>query len=551
MLEPIGDSEADGSEASVSNHDISKLAFFNLNPYWTSTIRKSISQATSYSRRYSEQGDYDIANAALSAIVTIQESYIAAKGKTFFSNALLFQNPLTTDGLINETLEDLRQNVRLGVSRGDEQQIEQSLTAIAALAHIYMGIDYASDYSEKTHAHIAAGYLENAVESVVPYNMPDVLMEGIRLMSSTARTFVAQGDPTGSVSLVDKIGVIACTGAANDKFCPVTMTGMEQLSAITIDLLRSNTGDTGFAIENLRNTASMVAKLFLASPDTPIASRHSAYLAPYFSLLSSGGFLQGFTNIVNWLADADEAHDGAKAILRNVSSWADGGYKPIKEVLLEAIDKESGLAFDIIHWISSVFELLLAAANAPACDDRSAEDIRRHALWILSVLSWIPDDKKTISFVENVRLTEILFKATLVARARAKDQLFEDVRGLFFSWAIKGGKHTTGWGTLKTSIYGLSVLALREEDAGGAAKLKSEIASAMGQDNPPDQEALDRVAINVRRKAATLYREGHLSSAIEMAVSEADQEKLKQLLEEIADIISPGTVGAKLDLGLF
>ena len=63
----------------------------------------------------------------MNAIVAINAAYVEAKGKTFFANQLLLENPLTTDGFINDTLEHLRQMARIGISRGDEEQIEQTL----------------------------------------------------------------------------------------------------------------------------------------------------------------------------------------------------------------------------------------------------------------------------------------------------------------------------------------------------------------------------------------------------------------------------------------
>jgi hypothetical protein len=51
--------------------------------------------------------------AGLRAVVDINAIYIQAKGKTFFANNILLDNPFVTDGFINESLEHLRQNVRI------------------------------------------------------------------------------------------------------------------------------------------------------------------------------------------------------------------------------------------------------------------------------------------------------------------------------------------------------------------------------------------------------------------------------------------------------
>jgi hypothetical protein len=60
----------------------------------------------------------------------------------------------------------------------------------------------------------------------------------------------------------------------------------------------------------------------------------------------------------------------------------------------------------------------MAVSEAPATDDHTKGELQRHAHWLISVLSWIPDDKDTISFVENLGLTELLFEVALDAQSR-------------------------------------------------------------------------------------------------------------------------------------
>src|SRR3546814_1851519 len=74
----------------------------------------------------------------MNAIIAINGAYIEAKGKTFFAYQLMFDNPLTSDRFINDTLEHLRQTTRIGVARGDDQQIEQTLRAMAELVRVYL-----------------------------------------------------------------------------------------------------------------------------------------------------------------------------------------------------------------------------------------------------------------------------------------------------------------------------------------------------------------------------------------------------------------------------
>lgn len=273
LLEPKETPKANPSQLD-STHDVARTAYFQLNAHWTQGAKRAIRHSMSFARRYAEQGDYEISAAALNVVVGINAAYVEAKGKTFYANNPFFENPLATDGFINDTLEHLRQNAQAAIARRDEQQIEQTLQAIAALVQVYLGIDYASLIASKSHAHIAAGYLSNAVQSVVPHNMADVLLEGVRLMGRSAQLVLAQGKPDDIALLSEKIALIACTGSAREDYRPVTMEGMSQLANLTFDLLRLKKHDIHFAAGELRQDVALVAKLFLNLPDTPLSSIH-------------------------------------------------------------------------------------------------------------------------------------------------------------------------------------------------------------------------------------------------------------------------------------
>ena len=105
------------------------------------------------------------------------------KGKRFLQTTCFPVNPLTTDALIDDTLECLRQHVERGIARSDEKHIEQTLHAITALLQLYAGIDYSTPHAHRFHAHLAGGYLTSALESIVPHDMCDVLLEGQKLMT--------------------------------------------------------------------------------------------------------------------------------------------------------------------------------------------------------------------------------------------------------------------------------------------------------------------------------------------------------------------------------
>lgn len=541
---PLLEREDSGSVTSSpmdSAHDMTRTTYLQINNRWTDGTNRAIRHAMSFARRYAEQGDYEVSGAALNAVVGINAAYIEAKGKTFYANNPFVDNPLASDGFINATLEYLRQNAQAAIARRDEQQIEQTLQAMAALVHLYVGIDYSSPYATKSHAHLAAGYLASAVQAAVPHDMADVLLEGQRLMGQSAQHLLAHGNPDDIATLSEKIALIACTGCAKEDYRPVTMEGMTQLSNLTFDLLRSRSHDIHFAVGEVRRDVALVAKLFLNVADTPLSSSHSTYLGPYYSSTSVQSLRARLTSLVNALSEAQPDNADAQSVIRNIERWADDLYQTEKDLLLASIQAKSHFAFDMIHWITGITEILLAVANAPACDHHSQEELRKHARWLIATLTWIPDDKDTVTFVENFQMTETLFEAAVDARNRGCDEIAKEIGESLLSWTFKGGRYQTGWGVLERGLCGLAAFSLMGGDK-EIAGLRAVIAARLSSGSAPEQGIRDRAARDILERSASLYRHGHWSSRIEMAIAQSDHEKLRPLLEEIAGVLSPGTV---------
>ena len=535
----------------ASKHDLARVGYFQANTHWTDGAKQAVRYAISFTRRFAEQGDHDVSAAALNAIVAVNAAYVEAKGKTFFTYQFMFDNPLTSDGFINDTLEHLRQTARIGVSRGDEQQIEQALRTFAALVRVYATIDYASLGASKTHAHLAAAYLTGEIERIVPHNMPDVLMEGARLMGQCADLLLAAEGPDGIRTLVQKIEVVGYCGIAKEDYRPVTSTCVEQLARLSFNLLRTRSRSIKFVAKEIRCSMSDLAKLFLAVPDTTLARAHSTFLGPYYSATSTEALSSRLVELANAVADAKADDENARQVITNIEEWADGLYRTEKELLLEAIKRRSQFTFDLIHWISQVTTILLVVSNSPVCNEHNQEELRKHALRLISVLSFVPDDIETVQFTESFRMTETLFDAALDAHNRNCPDIVADISGLLISWMFRGGQYHSGWAILERSMYGLAVLALVAQADSAVMKLKTEVGKRLAAGGLPDQDVRDAAAWEIRGRAATLYREGHWSSSIERGMGRVDHGKLKPLLEELADLISPGTVGQAADQHFF
>jgi hypothetical protein len=84
---------------------------------------------------------------------------------------------------------------------------------------------------------------------------------------------------------------------------------------------------------------------------------------------------------------------------------------------------------------------------------------------------------------------------------------------------------------------------LLAEADGAIPRLKAEVAKSVAAGELLDQSATDRAAREIRGRAQSLYKQGHWGSAIERTMAHVDHAKLQALLEELADLISPGTKG--------
>ena len=131
------------------------------------------------------------------------------------------------------------------------------------------------------------------------------------------------------------------------------------------------------------------------------------------------------------------------------------------------------------------------------------------------------------------------------------DEVSKAAGDILFSWAFKAGRHAVGWSILARSLSALATLALWQDDPAPAERLKAELAKRLNTENAPEQEMRDDAARELRERAATLYKSGFRLSRIHSAMAEIDQEKMQALLQDIADLLSPGTAGEPLNLGVW
>jgi len=537
---PLIEAYQDQSEAAVDNNEIqfdfAKAKYLQINAHWDHNARQAIQYSMSYAQRFSEVGDHEVAATAINGVILINATYCAVKNRTFIGDSLFFEMPGSTDSFINLTLENFRQMMRLALSRGDEQLAEQTLRGITSLIGVYLGIDYPGRPTTKKHAGLASGYLESAVESITPHNMPDVMMEGLRLMGKSARTVLMFAGSTEIITLTNKIALISYTGMMKLDYRSVTLTAFEQLSSITFELLIKAKDDISHPVAELRSAVKNAALVFLEVPNTSITSIHSSYLAPYYSSVNMSSLLSKLTPLANEILNAPSNDENVIRVIENIEVWANQLYLPQKDLLLAAMNKRSGFTSDLLHWAVGISEILLAIANAPACDEHEKESLCQHATRLLSTISWLPDDVDSVRFAENFSVTELLFDAALDGRKWKSEEYYCCAKDLLLQWAMKGGKHQTGWGILARGLKGLTGLTLSDPQ-GDVDDFKSKLQRSLAKVTAPSLELRQSAAQELRREAGR-HRGHEMSiSKLDQILERIDQAALRILMSEIAALL--------------
>lgn len=526
-------------EKSGIEFNATKAGFFNANASWDKNLKQAIYYAISYAKRFAEQGDYEVTDYAFDCVMGLNAAYCDIKNGTFVGSIPFFEISNNADGVINTSLEQLRQTMQGALANGDERLAGSTLRGIFWLYGVYLAIDYPEHDKNKHHAMLASGYLCLAVESVATHNMPDLMMEGIRLIGKSSTMALEHATPTGIVGMSGKIATLSTMGVINANYQPVTLIAFEQLAEITFQLLLKGKYNVQYTIEQLRKDVTEAAKRFLETSDSPFSFRHSTTLGPYFSSTNPSSLRARLITLVNQLISAPAENEHVSEIIFNIEAWADQIYAPQKDLLLISILRRSSFTFDVISWAVGVSEILNVLSNAPSCSEHLKEELRKDAIWLISTLSWIPNDRETVTFVENYSLTESLFEAALSGLQRECLEFYECCKNLLFNWAIKGGGHDNGWGVLERTTKALIALTIMEGTPEAVSNLKMRFSEMLSNDKCPSLELLTRTSIRLVRSADELGSHGVRHSRIDDMLSQLNHDPVRTLIYEIAQILAP------------
>lgn len=445
-----------------SFHDTKKLLFFQNNPNWNSKIKQSIFYSISYSKKYSEVGDYEVSQQALNAVVIINAKYIKLKGKTFFTDNILGYNHLSADGVFNDSLESIRQNIQYTITKNDEYFIEQNLKALYNLFYLYVEIDYGKINDSKIHANIATRYLEDAIEECILKKMTDVLMIGIELLGKVVLVNIGKGELIYAGSTVDKIMSLSLPGILIDKkMNPASIVGVEQLSNIIDKLIKSSNYNIRQLIEKVRKNLFYIAKIYLEKEESSLLNFNTPLLASYYSCIYNSFFMDNLLNLSNTLYQAEESED-TKRIINNIKQWSDGLFIEERELFLKAIEKKSVFISDMINRIELISKVLIMLSTLEYCRFSLKEDLIKNAKFIYYIFDWVPKELDAINFVEGYRLSENIYELGVFAYQKDISDVAEDISYLLLNYGIKAWKlETTRTDLLKKTFLGFILIQLK------------------------------------------------------------------------------------------
>ncbi|MFG5890114.1 hypothetical protein [Escherichia coli] len=518
--------------------DVKRFIFLKNNHGWEKTAVQAINYCISYAKRYAELGDYDVSDYSFDRIMYINATYCSVKRGTYIEDNPLLNIFDNSDAFINLSLEHLRQTMQTALARGDEKLAASTLRGMSGLYGVYLSIEYAGRSRSKHHAMLAAGYISSAVESVIPHNMADVMMEGIKLMGRNSVNALSYANASDIVGTIQKISIFSAVSLKNTVLQPVTLTAFSQFSDINIQLIIKGGINSGFTMDILQKSISEAAIVFLHTEDTPINSRHSYILSPYYSVANDAGFISRIKEIVNYLVDNKIEAKSSRVIIKNVEKWAEKLYQSQKEVLLVAANKRSSFIYDLIPWNVMVCEVLLAISESQLCDEYHSEKLKRHSVWLIATFSWLPDEQEVVTFVNNGSFVDSIFEAAMMGLTRNSPDFYDMCKKILEGWVKKTAEHVSTRSGFEEAIKSLVALTVKEGTVDARNKLLEKIKDIISQIKSPSKELRELTARHLLSNAKDYrYRAGFYSS-VDIFLSQCDTDSMVALFTKIAEILN-------------
>jgi hypothetical protein len=532
-----------------STHEMQRVVFLKkINQNWAAELERKINHAISFARIYTERRDYEVVRTAHKAVIKINSFFIKTRGKTFFLNNSFLPNPLSDEPFITNTLEHFRRDLRVSLSRKDEQHTTQNFDAFKYLTLLYLNIDYSTRYPKKTHAFLAAGYLTGAVEDTLPHAMPDVVMHGLRCVGECAQHFVRHGLSNDINPLIETIQKISGAGIILKDQYPITIIGVEQLSLITLELLHPHDGhDIEFALERTLSAIFLIAQIRLTTPDKTHSNIETftietSTLKAYFS---NGIFLPRLTQIADLIRNTPSDNKHAQRCFQNIASYGEKLPNHIQPLLLIAIEKKSPFILDLISWMTDLAKVFLFLSTAPACDTYTCEKLQDNTRHLIRCILNMPKNMEALSFTESSYVTEKLFEVAWQAQ-QYLDENFYLFKALL-DWTTQLAQHTTEISTFEHGLLALAILTAQsneQERSHYTEVVEEKLKELIKKIEKSQPEKLQEVSQSLQRRANNNRRDRHSFSAIENTIHAVDQNIFSEQLITIVTILrsNPSTI---------
>lgn len=387
-----------------NNFDRQRHSFFNLNPHYFNEIKNALNFIDVIVQKHLEGGDYIVAEMGLNTFVAINDLYIQAKKKTFFSFSPFLDTGLWNDEVINKTLENLRLIFSINLKKNDERALNIIMTCYINLAKLYVSIEYQQKSDTRIHANLASQCLYDDVEKLLVLKNPDLLMNGIRNIENIVKFYIQNGLLTDTVIMIESIGRIGIVSALDKTQVPVVQVAMNAFSNIMKSLLISK-NRISFVVENMNKEIKMLVQTILQHPSA-YSPEHS--LGTYFSYNNTTSLMSYLTDLANALLEQESIGKNEQKILDNILVYSEKSYQLHKDLFLLAVENQSLSVNNFLAWIEHFSYLLLMLSKL---EYSKKDKLERRAIWFLSIISFVPKKKEVIKYVEIFNLTETLFQS--------------------------------------------------------------------------------------------------------------------------------------------
>jgi hypothetical protein len=390
----------------------------------------------------------------------INNAYIKAKGRTFYSHSPFVNDNRSSDGIVTHTLEAYRQNIRNAVKNNDETEIIQFLSGLGFLTVEYSNIQYPRAEDPHYHASLAKGYMTQEVLQMLPHVSTDVMMQGAASIANLSGLFLRAPDLNTQQSICSTLIAIAVHGLIYPQHRPATVRALERITQISMMLIRAPEGDAAGTHEKVTQQLFRFAENVFSTPDTGFTTSHAEYLSPYFgggNVLDMGTFDSQLTDLVNQAILADADNQGARRVIDNLADWSEELPQRVRRLLEKATESRTRYAASIVWWIINVSTALYAASTAAAGDEGDRVTLKDRAGWMMSAINFVPHDEHGVAAMGAVDIPEQLLRMSGQLR---KLDLADEVKGLgkiIENWLLGTIPHTGAY-EVAEGMFGLGAL---------------------------------------------------------------------------------------------